>query len=1013
MSGRTTHRFRCLMFAVAAIFAATLTALTLRAANDEPESTEKIPVAISADFGQSWKDGSDEVFMLRGRCRVVQGETRLEAQKMVIWRTTESQAFGTRERLAIYLEGDARAERPGRTLTDPALFLRLETRGEVRNQVHNMRQGESLAGDPLVQRAAEERRLAARSSKLRQTQLVVPPSPDDVSGPELHTFQIQPPVGTRRRVRIRSRSTAPLNIRSEPSNETIPPEQVTIITGGVNVLIDGVDDLLPGEDAVGVIDLSADRMVIWTRDILGDQGADKIQEQNEPLQVYMEGNIEIRQGMRIVRATQAVFDARDHHALLLNAELRTFIPDINAHVRVNASRMRQLSRDSFHAERAWISTSPYGKPGYRLQASDVFLEDRYSLPWFGAGPTSIDPATGMPAVESHPWVTTRNNTVFVEDVPVLYSPYLSAPADNPNIPLRTITFGQDSIFGFQVKTIWDLPQLLGLEEPEGTRWDLLANYYSERGPGIGAGGKYRGSDLLGIPGSYFGEGLGFYVFDQGKDNLGLDRRSLDPESDNRGRMQWRHRNNLPDGFSVTGELGILSDRNFLEQYFEDEFDEGKDVETLLHAKQQVDNWAWSALVRPDVNGFENTTEWLPRGDLYVLGEPLLGGLATWTNHSSAGYAQLHPADAPTDPNDLFTPLPYVTNANGAVLMTRHELDAPFSLGPLQFVPFVMGEGAFWGDDFTGDSIDRLVGSAGIRSSLQFWRVFPSVYSRVFNLNGLAHKVRLEAGYSFIDSTADLADIPQFNEFDDDAQERFRQRLLVNTYGGVLPSVVEPRFYAVRTGAGTSVTAPWNELIDDQQVARFALRQRLQTKVGPPDRMRIKDWMTLDLEASYFPNATRDNFGEDVGLLGARYAWHVGDRTSLLANAAYDLFDDAQQLWNVAVLSQRGERGSIYVGVRQIKGAQGLDSQTLTASYSYIMGPKWISTFGTAFDLGEGQNRGQSLTITRVGLDFLVHFGVNYDASKNNAGIGISIEPRIGQFSGSTTQLSSLLSRDKP
>jgi hypothetical protein len=266
---------------------------------------------------------------------------------------------------------------------------------------------------------------------------------------------------------------------------------------------------------------------------------------------------------------------------------------------------------------------------------------------------------------------------------------------------------------------------------------------------------------------------------------------------------------------------------------------------------------------------------------------------------------------------------------------------------------------------------------------------------------------VEGDYSVTNTTEDLDGIPQYNEFDDNAQERFRRRFLVNTFGGTLPPQFEPRFYAVRTGAGSAVTAPYHELIDDLQVFRFNVRQRLQTKVGPPERQRIKDWMTLDLGAALFPNEVRDNFGEDLGLLNARYAWNVGDRTSLLASAYYDLFDDAQELWNFGVLSQRSTRGSVYLGVRQVKGA-GLESQILTASYSYAMSEKWISTMGTAYDLAEQQNRGQSLTITRVGADFLIHVGANYDQSKDNAGIAISIEPRFGPLGGSSTQLSSLL-----
>ena len=86
----------------------------------------------------------------------------------------------------------------------------------------------------------------------------------------------------------------------------------------------------------------------------------------------------------------------------------------------------------------------------------------------------------------------------------------------------------------------------------------------------------------------------------------------------------------------------------------------------------------------------------------------------------------------------------------------------------------------------------------------------------------------------------------------------------------------------------------------------------------------------------------------------------------------------------------------------------MDSQILTASYTYAMSEKWISTFGTAYDLAERRNRGQSLTITRVGADFLVHLGASFDESKDNAGIAIAIEPRFGPFNASSPQLSSLL-----
>lgn len=356
--------------------------------------------------------------------------------------------------------------------------------------------------------------------------------------------------------------------------------------------------------------------------------------------------------------------------------------------------------------------------------------------------------------------------------------------------------------------------------------------------------------------------------------------------------------------------------------------------------------------------------------------------------------------------------------NGGLAMTRHELSAPLNVGPFNVVPYAWGEAAGWSNSFTGDGIDRLVGSVGLRGSIQFAKYMPWVQSRILGLNGLAHKMTFDLDWSLTESNRSLSDIPQWNELDDNSQERFRQRLLTNTFGGTLPLVpgfatspFDPRSFAVRSGAGSSVTAPWHELVDDLHVIRLGWRNRLQTKVGPLERQRVKDWMTLDLEMSLFPDSTRDNFGETAGLLAARYAWNVGERTSLLANGLFDAFTGGMELWNVGVLNQRSTRGSLYAGLRQVKG-QGLDSQILTASGSYAMSDKWIGTIGTAYDLAEHRNRGQSFTLTRVGADFLFHFGANYDASKDNAGIAISVEPRSA-LNSQSTQLSNLLGTRSP
>ncbi|MDA1013549.1 MAG: hypothetical protein O3A00_03735 [Planctomycetota bacterium] len=985
----------------------------------EPEALpgRSAPVVVQARYGFQWDHDGERILVLRGDCVITQGATQLRAQQAVIWnRRIDNSAGGslpfglspnaTTQQLAIYLDRDAEFIQPHGSRAASSLFSELVTSGEVTLRIQDLLE-QNAENDGVFRRARQRRRSVAHD-RLRESSIShsAPTSglqlaslSNDVGEPATQTVRIQSPTGDFRRVRIFPRSTVPYNVKVFPSTNATPPEQIWVITGGVNVLVDG---LL----GAGTVDMSADNVVIWTAPV-DDFRSESLQPRDALFQLYLDGNIIVRQGTTVLRAARAFYDAREEQALLLKAELKTYVPELQGHLRVRADRLKQLSRDTFHARNAWTTTSRMGKPGYRLQASEAFIEHRLPVPGWGKPKLQLNTETGQYEPRAVPWITSLNNTFYIDDFPLLYGSRLSMPAEDPNVPLRSVRYERDNVFGSQVRTRWNLAKLMDLDLPDGISWDLDADYMSKRGPALGTSTKYEGSHLFGIPGRFKGRANGYSVQDDGTDNLGLDRRRVEPAENFRGITDFEHRQELPYNSLLRAEFGLISDLNYLEQFDEQRFDEGKDVETILNLKQDMGNLSWSVLGRPQVNQFETTTEWLPRGDVYALGEPLFGGLLTWTSHSTAGYGRLHQGDLLTASGQTVAPLPYVADVEGAVLSTRHELAAPFHFGPVSVVPFVMGSADYWSEDMTGNSIDRFVGRVGVRSSVMFWKPYPFLQSRVFNLNGLAHKIVLSSEYAYTDSTRDLSLIPQYNEIEDNAQERFRQRAAVNTFGGATPAEFGPRFYGQRAGLNRLVSVPYNELIDDQQVLRLNMRHRLQTKVGPPHRLRIKDWMTLDTGAAFFPNADDDNFGEDVGLLYGQYRWNVGDRTSLLGSANYDLFDNAQQLWSAGILSQRSTRGSVYLGIRQVKGA-GLNSQIATASFSYAMGPKWVATAGTAYDLGEQMNRGQTFTITRVGADFLVHIGGTYDQSKNNAGIAISLEPRFGPFDFSSTQLSSLL-----
>lgn len=973
------------------------------------------PVLLDSQHGQQWQSGGNDILLMRGRCEVTQGNVSARAPQMVVWRMPGT-GEDRQERVLVYLEGNSTRSAEIRSADGiergRQLLLELTTTAGVRHTRSSSLATLDGSQEPLFRNATDfrrEQRPERSDLELTQYMLAQPP----FGGPSFGSDFPQPVAGPQRSVRISPRYLGmDFVMRARVSEDTTPPEFIITVTRGVNIVVTNVPLQVEGRLVLTTIDLTADRAVIWTdnppaNEALGGLSGFQLGP-DSPFQVYLEGNIVVRQGLNEARASHAFYDVNEQRGLLLNGEIRTFIPELGGDLRLRAEQIRQNSETSFHARNAWVSTSQLGRPGYRIQASDIYLEER-----FDPRSSRIDPATGQPTGGT-PWVTSTNNQFIVEEFPLLYLPYLSGPAEDPQIPIRRLATGYDGIFGLQVESVWSLEALFGLDLPQGVDWELQADLFSQRGPGIGTRGEYDlDSSFLGIPARHEGFGQAYYINDGGEDNLGLGRRNLTFPNDNRGRATWRHRMQLPQGTWIDAELGYVSDRNFLEQYYEPEFDRDKDQETLVNLNHQIDNLTGSVLVRGRLNDFEYQTEWLPRGDLTILGEPLLGGLATWSSHSSIGYGRIGQADAPYDPTDPFqplespfTPLPMFEDSAGLVAMTRHELDMPFNVGPVNVVPYLLGEAAHWEEDVTQSQLSRLYGSAGVRASLMFWKAMPHIQSSVLGLNGLAHKMVFDLDYYYAQASEDLSSIPQYNEFDDNAQERFRERFPLLEFGGALPIELDPRLYALRSGAGRSVTAPYHELVDDQHVLRLGWRHRWQTKVGPPDRQRIKDWMTLDLEASIFPDADRDNFGEDIGLLGARYSWAVGERTTLLANALYDLFDNGQELWNIGVLSQRSARGSLYLGFRQVKVGT-VDSQIIAASYSYRMSPKWVSTFGTSFDVAEGIDRGQSMTVTRIGEYLLVHVGAGYDRSRNNFGFGISVEPRLG-YSTSSTQLSSLL-----
>ncbi|MEM7476077.1 MAG: organic solvent tolerance protein OstA [Planctomycetota bacterium] len=813
----------------------------------------------------------------------------------------------------------------------------------------------------------------------------LPPAQQTVlQAPKPDSFQVKS-------VQFLPRDRTPLNITFNNFDEA-RGESVFQIRGGFKLAVQGVQ--VAQQDGsmkdYGSVSLEADNAVVWVRSDgpinpleLGSSSAER------PIELYLDGNIVFYQGNRVIYANRMYYNVSSEYGMVLNAEVLTPVPQYQGLLRLKADVLQQRDSRSFKAFGAAMTSSRLGVPRYWVQAREVdFQDNRDENELSVFSNFGEDRPTAMRA-------TARGNHAYVAGIPVFYWPTLNTDLQESSFYLRSLRLKNDTIFGFQAYADWDLYQLLGIDGPEGTNWQLSTDYLSDRGIAFGTKFDYnRPTILFGAPGHGFSDS--WFIKDNGFDTIGIDRAKLTPEEEIRGRAFSRHRIFLTPNWELIGETGWISDRNFLEQYFENEWEQEKDFNTELRLRRYNGNRMFEAFGSPRINDFFAKTEWLPRLNHFLLGQDLFGQRVTWSSNTSVGYGHQRVATTPIDAQDAakFSVLPWETDSEGVRAVTRQELSLPFSLGAFKLVPFLSGEAGFWNEDAMQNDVVRLTGQAGVRGALPMWNVNPNVENRLLDLRGLAHKATLETEFFYADSSEDYDRFPLYDPLDDDAQEHFRRRFLFNTFGGTLPPQFDERRYALRSGMQRWVTASSSEIVDDMSQLRVSLKNRWQTKRGVPGRERIVDLMSLDTSFVFFPKADRDNFGEEIGAATYDFRYHIGDRVTLLSDGYFDVFSQGLKVLSAGAQMSRPGRGDVYIGMLSIEGP--ISANILNGYLNYRMNDKWIATGGAAFDFGDTGSIGQSLALTRIGESALIRVGINVDHGRDNVSFNFNIEPRFLQ-----------------
>ena len=890
--------------------------------------------------------------------------------------------------------------------------------------------------------------------------------------------------------------------RISPRGSGLIVQRLPTVNGLDTVIARGGVNIVTRSGQFGEVDISADSAVIWRR--LGADGrpittgpnGEEIEDAHTAMEIYLEGNVVLRQDERklagtgdqkIYRAKQAYYDALYDRFIGLDAELGMFAPGLIAPVTVKSPRIEQYRPLTQSATGAWTygfeeiraqttmtTGSRFPKPGYRINSKSIDItrvKSKLTKPNTNrVAPEEVDP--DAPEDPNPPEDTTwridaRQNVFRMGRVPVFYWPRVLLDAEDIEPPLRQFAFRTNNYFGQQALLDFNGFRLIGVKRPKYIDlWNVDVDYLSARSkrfPALGTEIGWTGDDLFNniadpykttkgmapsITKDYFGYFDIWGLYDEGRDILGTGPaiETKDPAlgkfgfqrgitstdtalngvpafTNPRGRVNFRHMQRfLPDDedhlyedLRLQLEVGTYSDRYFLEEYYKRLFDIGADQETVLYGIRQKENWAYSIWTEANLQNWETETQWLPKLDYYRIGDSLLGDRLTYFQHSGVDYANTHTASEVNNPN-IFAFLPYdpISNTSGTLktgrAYTNHEIDFKLNLGDVvRVVPYLQGQAVGWTNQIAGNEVGRVWGAYGIRADMTASRPYPTVQSELFNVHGLNHKINFEADYRNAVSNVNLDQIGVQDDLDDNTYETVRRYFALTNYsGGILPMQYDPRHLILRRTL--SPITGTTDVQGTMETLHLGIHQRLQTKRGPEGRRRIIDYMTLDLDTTYFPNATRDNFGKPFGQNMYNWQWFVGDRTSFTSYGWFEFFDITGNpiyktntnrnnnpfglnMITTGFSLSRPPRGSVFLGYSIINTGP-INTSAPTTTASYWLSPKWYGTTSLMYDFGNRILLAASGSLTRIGADYLSSVGLTVDPQRQSYMFTFQVSPRI-------------------
>lgn len=378
------------------------------------------------------------------------------------------------------------------------------------------------------------------------------------------------------------------------------------------------------------------------------------------------------------------------------------------------------------------------------------------------------------------YLEARHATLYLGKVPVFYLPkYRRHFNRHPNnfvfVP------GYRSLFG---------AYLLGTYNWTTIATNVSAAIHFDYRVKRGFGG---GPDLTYDLGSYGKGGVRTYFTHDEDPGVGANNQ---PIPDDRQRVAFAHSATIRTNLSIKGVVNWQSDAYVLHDFFETEYRKDTMPKTFLEVDQQWPNFSLDLLAMPQVNDFFQTVERLPDLKLTALRQQLGISPFYYESENSIGYLRNRAGD--------FAPC---TNYAALRADTFHQILLPQNFfGWLNVTPRVGGRYTYYGEEtgttFDQDSQERWVFNTGAEVSTKFSRLWRGTRNRTLDVTDLRHIVEPSVNYVYVPSPTTAP--PQLPQLD------------YESYTFMLMPVDFPDYNSI-------------DSIDSQNVLRFGLRNKLQTK----------------------------------------------------------------------------------------------------------------------------------------------------------------------------------------